>query len=354
MASVTHELVGPTTASAADPTGPSPRLARHSFTLSTGHRVGLSVSGRGVPLVVVHGFTAEGFLYAQTLQRLVAKGFKVVAIDMAGHGGTQGLPLSGGHLGDYAALMGTAIEELGIRKAVLAGHSMGGRVVAQLAAQRPEQTVAALLIDAIVGDQWDFMVNLFRLQPLLLAPLGAALVLDSVSTLPVVRDPRQAAKLGHLLAPVMVNHATHPWRLIGPAASILRTKGSRGILDELALDEVPTFVLHGDRDLIVPIATARSAAKRSNGQLITVKGAAHSWMLRDPETLPAIVADLLEGRLGVAIREAIGAAGANSTDELEAIFIEPDAPIHELSLPTDDEPTERPLHRRPRYRWTIT
>ena len=83
-----------------------PRLARHSFTLSSGHRVGLIVSGRGVPLVVVHGFTAEGFLYAQTLQRLVDTGFKVVAIDMAGHGGTQGLPLSGGHLGDYAALDG--------------------------------------------------------------------------------------------------------------------------------------------------------------------------------------------------------------------------------------------------------
>ena len=34
--------------------------------------------------VVVHGFTAEGFLYAQTLNRLVRKGFKVIAIDMAG------------------------------------------------------------------------------------------------------------------------------------------------------------------------------------------------------------------------------------------------------------------------------
>ena len=52
-----------------------------------------------MPLVVVHGFTAEGFLYAQTLNRLVSKGFKVIAIDMAGHGGTQGLPPSGGTSG---------------------------------------------------------------------------------------------------------------------------------------------------------------------------------------------------------------------------------------------------------------
>jgi pimeloyl-ACP methyl ester carboxylesterase len=331
--------------------GPVARLSRHTFTLESGHRIGLTVSGRGVPLVVVHGFTAEGFLYAETLERLVATGFKVVAIDLAGHGATQGLPLSGGHLGDYAALMGRAIEELGIRQAVLAGHSMGGRVTAQLAAQRPEQAIAVLLIDAIVGDEWDRMVNLFRLQPWLLAPLGWAFALDTMTTMPVVRDPVQAVKLGRLLTPVVVSHATHPWRLIGPAASILRTRGSRGILDELAIDEVPTFVLHGRRDLVVPMATARSAARRANGQLITVEGAAHSWMLRDPETLPAIVAELLRGRLGDAIREAIGGAGATSIDEIEALLYEPDAPILDLAADTSElaEPAPR---RPPRYRWT--
>jgi pimeloyl-ACP methyl ester carboxylesterase len=143
MAAVTEPIVGPTPPAGAGATVSVPRLARRSFTLEDGHRVGLAVSGRGVPLVVVHGFTAEGFLYAQTLHRLVGLGFKVIAIDMAGHGATQGLPLSGGHLGDYAELMGRVIEELGIRKAVIAGHSMGGRVTAQLAAQRPERTVAA-------------------------------------------------------------------------------------------------------------------------------------------------------------------------------------------------------------------
>ena len=55
-----------------------------------------------------------------------------------------------------------------------------------------------------------------------------------------------------------------------------------------------------------------------------------------------------------AVRDAIGAAGASSTDDLESIFYEPDAPIHALSVPTDEPTAERPLHRPPRYRWTIT
>jgi len=352
MAVVTNRTRGPSTGTVLAPDA-SPRLARHSFILADGHRVGLAVSGRGVPLVVVHGFTAEGFLYAQTLHRLVGKGFKVIAVDMAGHGATEGLPLSGGHLGDYAQLMGRVIEELGIRRAVIAGHSMGGRVTAQLAAQRPERTIAAVLIDAIVGDQWDLMVNFFRVNPFLLAPLAVGLALDTVSTLPVLDHPRQAAKLGRLLVPTLVGHVTKPWRLIGPAASILRTRGSRGILDELALNEVPTFVIHGDRDLIVPYATAKSAAKRANGTLVTVRKGGHSWLLRDPETLPAIVVELLRGGLGDAIRGCIGAAGAESRDELESIFYESDAPILELTPPMEPMSSSE-VPDRPRYEWAIS
>ena len=350
---VTQPITGPATEPAGTTPVQVPRLARHTFTLADGHRIGLAVSGRGVPLVVVHGFTAEGFLYAQTLHRLVNKGFKVIAIDMAGHGGTQGLPQTAARLGDYADLMHRAIGELGIKKAVLAGHSMGGRVVAQLSARHPEQAIAALLIDAIVGDQWDLLVNVFRVNPVLLGALGGMLLLDTASTVPLLQDPEQAVKLGRLATPTFVGHALQPWRLLSPAVSILRSHGSRKILEELAVNEVPTFVIHGDRDLIVPFCTAESAATRSNGQLVRVRHAAHSWLLKDPETLPAIVSELLEDRLGAAIRQSITAAGARSVDQLEDIFYADDAPILDLTpelawTRLDD------THRRPRYTWTIT
>lgn len=338
-------------------TGAVPRLARHSFTLSDGHRVGLAVAGKGVPLVVVHGFTAEGFLYAQTLNRLVAKGFKVIAIDMAGHGGTQGIPAGGGRLGDYAELMDRCIEELGIRKAVLAGHSMGGRIVASVAAVEPDRAIAVLLIDAIVGDQWDLMVNIARVSPPVLATMSLALLADSVSTLPFLADPTQAFKLGRLAVPTLKGHITDPMRLVGPAVSMFRSRGSRPSLDRLAAEEVPTFVIHGERDLLVPVCSARSAAKRTNGVMVMVHKAHHGWILRDPETLPAIVVDLLEGRLGDAIRAELPAAGADSIEELETIFYESDTPILELT-PQDifmrkpDGSLKTTGHGQPLYRWT--
>src|SRR3954452_15006567 len=140
---ITTPIVGPTSEPVAVGASPVdlPRLARHQITLADGHTVGVAVCGRGVPLVVVHGFSAEGILYAQTLSRLVDLGFKVIAIDTAGHGGTLGLPTGAQSLASYAELLGRVIDHLGIKRMVLAGHSMGGRLVTELAASQPDRVI---------------------------------------------------------------------------------------------------------------------------------------------------------------------------------------------------------------------
>lgn len=338
-----------------------PRLARHTITLSDGHQVGVAVCGRGVPLVLVHGFSAEGMLYAQTLSRLVDAGFRVVAIDTAGHGGTLGLPTGGDSLEHYTRLLARVLDELGIRRAVLAGHSMGGRLVTELAAQEPDRAIAVVLLDAIVGDTWDRMVNLFRVAPPLLVGVGGVLVLDTVTTLPLLRDPAQARKLGRLVAPVVVGHVRRPWRMLGPAVSILRSRGSGWMLDRIAEERIPLVVIHGERDVAVPMATARDAARRGDGTLVTVQKAGHSWLLRDPRTLPAILDALIASGVGQDILarvaddlgyESPGYLDQASLDDLDAVYLEPDAPLLDLSPPFE-APDVMPRQDRPRYRWSV-
>ena len=334
----------------------APRLARHRITITDGHTVGITVAGAGIPLVVVHGFSVEGFLYAQTLSRLVSMGFKVIAVDTAGHGGTRGLPADGADLKAYSELLGRIIDDLGIEQCILAGHSMGGRLVTQLAAVRPERTIAVMLIDAIVGDTWDKMVYAFRLAPPLVGVVGAALTVDAITILPVWRDPRQAIKFLRLALPTIVGDIVHPWRLLGPVVSILRSRSSRYALNELAHEDVPVYVMHGDRDLAVPFRTAREAAERTEGTLITIKGGGHSWLLRDPETLPGIVAQLLPGTLGEACRAAIRRGGVTDKEptlsDIERALYRPDARIFELT-PASNVTTVAGRHRRPKFRWTI-
>ena len=332
----------------------APRLARHQIDLLDGHTVGVTVAGSGVPLVVVHGFSAEGFLYAQSLSRLVKMGFRVIAIDTAGHGATQGLPLSGQSLNDYAELLGRVIDELGIERFVVAGHSMGGQLITRMAATRPDQVMGVVLIDAIVGDTWDRMVYLFRVAPGLLGAVGGMLLLDSVTIVPAFSDPRQATKLLRLVIPTLAGHVLQPWRLLGPMLSILRTRSSRYALDELARHDVPVFVLHGSLDLAVPHRTARDTARRTDGVLVTIERAGHSWLLRDPETLPAIVAELLATELGESIRRSLRGAGVRAKyptiDDVESVCYAADARVFSLA-PADPRKVVVGRHRRPKYRW---
>jgi len=233
---------------------------------------------------------------------------------------------------------------------------MGGRLVTQLAAERPDRTIAVILIDAIVGDTWDKMVYLFRLSPPLLAGVGVALLVDTMLVLPLFRDPKQAAKLLRLVAPTIAGHVVRPWRLLSPMVSILRSRSSRYALNELAAQGVPLFALHGDHDLAVPLRTAREAVERSEGTLVTIRDGGHSWLLRDPETLPAIIQQLLDGPLGEACTGALRRAGvkrAQPTDaDVDRACYRRRARVFSLT-PAGDEIAVRGRHRRPRYHWVI-
>jgi pimeloyl-ACP methyl ester carboxylesterase len=334
-----------------------PRLTRHVLHLERGNRVQVSVAGRGVPLVLVHGYTAEGFLYAQSLSRLVASGFRVVAIDAAGHGGTEGLEEGGADLQYYAGLLGRVVDHLGIERAVFAGHSMGGRLVTELVARQPRRGIAVVLIDAIVGDTWDGLVQLWRLVPGFMGVTGAALALDTATTVPLLRDPRQALKLSRLWVPVALNNLRRPGGLVGAAVSILRSGPTRWMLDRLREEEVPVVVVHGDRDVAVPLRTGEDAARRTRGELVVVHGATHAWPLKDPETLPAMVAELLaEGSLGQAVGAAVRAVGLDpgraALADVEAAFCTEGARLLRLDPESGEEAYVAHTPRRPRYRWT--
>ena len=138
---------------------------------------------------------------------------------------------------------------------VLAGHSMGGRLVTELAAAQPDRVIGLILLDAIVGDTWDRMVYLYRVFPPLMLGTAGTLVADTITTVPWFARPaagHQARAAGR--ARRSAGHLRQPWRMLGPAASILRSRGSRRMLERLREHKVPVFVVHGGWDLAVPLA----------------------------------------------------------------------------------------------------
>ncbi|MBS1837952.1 MAG: hypothetical protein JST64_09665 [Actinobacteria bacterium] len=180
------------------------------------------------------------------------------------------------------------------------------------------------------------------------------LVLDSLTIAPAFSDPRQAAKLLRLAVPTVAGHAVQPWRLLGPMMSILRTRSSRYALDAVHEGGVPVIALHGAWDVAVPHRTAVDAVRRTEGTLVTIDRAGHSWLLSDPEALPAIIAELLEGPLGEGIRRSLASAGVRtrtpSVEQIRRACYRPGARVFDLD-PVDTRRKVVGRHREPRFRW---
>ena len=124
---------------------PTPRLVE----TSVGPVVVRDAGGRGLPVVLVHGWFADGLTnWVQVFQPLAQAGYRPIAVDMPGHGGS---PLVGRFsihrcataVADVVVGAGSPHSSTG-RAAVLVGYSMGGPISQTVARDHPEQ-VAGLV-----------------------------------------------------------------------------------------------------------------------------------------------------------------------------------------------------------------
>src|SRR6201987_5928071 len=155
------------------------RLTHHLIELQDGHEVGVSVGGAGVPLVFMHGLALSRRAYLRMLSRVAGLGFLVIAIDAAGHGETRNLPRSGAPLAARVNLPVPPLDAFGVRQALFAGHSMGGRMAIQLAAVAPERVLAAVLFDAAAGASFDEAVPTLLQSPRTAARTILGMVIDT-------------------------------------------------------------------------------------------------------------------------------------------------------------------------------
>lgn len=338
------------------------RLRHHVVELDDGHEVGVSVGGHGVPLVFLHGLVLSRRAYLRMLSRVAGLGFQVVAIDAAGHGDTRNLPRDAREFDHRVELTLRALDVLGVSRAVIAGHSMGGRTAIQLAARAPERAMGVVLLDAAAGARFDEAI-----PTVLRSPRAAArMVLGSAYD--IQQDPlrlgiAEQRRYLRMLASVTMRNARRPSGVAGAALSIVQSGDYSPLLRMMRDHAVPTFVLHGEKDLIVPFDSARDIADDANATLYCVPGAYHSWMITNPRQGADAFRQLLHGELGEVLRNTANALGIMDFADAacwEDALIAPDAlvrrlnegPIEELGA-EEPEPIElQPIRRAWRPRWT--
>src|SRR5436309_2056080 len=107
---------------------------------------------RGTPIICVHGLTANAFCF-QALADELAPDHRVIAYDLRGRGDSD-KPEHGYSIPIHAADLAELIDELGLERPVLVGHSLGALIVLYFAAHYPKKLSKLVLIDAGAPLPW--------------------------------------------------------------------------------------------------------------------------------------------------------------------------------------------------------
>jgi pimeloyl-ACP methyl ester carboxylesterase len=262
-----------------------------------GDRIAYRDAGHGHALLLIHGMAGSSATWRAIIPQL-SKQYRVIAPDLLGHG-MSAKPRGDYSLGAFAVFLRDLLDELRVDRATVVGQSLGGGIAMQFAHQHRDYCERLALIGS--GGLGPDLSPLLRI---LSAP-GAEFVLPVVAPQPVLN---LGNKLGSWLtsAGIQAPRAGQMWQAYSSLSdartrqAFLRTLRSvvdyRGqavsALNKLHLAAgLPTLLIWGDHDRIIPITHAYAAHDALEGSRLEVlEGVGHFPHVE----APAAVADILE------------------------------------------------------------
>jgi pimeloyl-ACP methyl ester carboxylesterase len=132
-----------------------------------GIKIAYQIHGKGIlPLVFVHGWCCDKSYWNKQIEYF-KQDYKIVTIDLAGHG-ESGLDRENYTMQSFANDVSAVINDLNLTNCVILGHSMGGSVVVETAAQNPDKIKAVFLVDSfkeypvkLTGEELDSVLNMW-------------------------------------------------------------------------------------------------------------------------------------------------------------------------------------------------
>jgi pimeloyl-ACP methyl ester carboxylesterase len=261
--------------------------------------------GKGPVLLLLHGIGSDSRTWEPVVDRFVQQGFRVVAPDLLGHGRSD-KPRADYSIGGFANGMRDLLTVLGIERATIVGHSLGGGIAMQFAYQFPERTERVVLVDSgglgravhpvlraltLPGSGLALGVTMTRPMHALLRTAALTLRrtglpgttdLDEMATVHAgLRDPEARAAFLHVLRAVV------DWR--GQVITMV----DRTYLAEA----MPVCVVWGDHDTVISASHAQTACRSMPGARLEIfPGAGHFPHRQDPERFVDVVASFVAER----------------------------------------------------------
>jgi pimeloyl-ACP methyl ester carboxylesterase len=265
-----------------------------------GHDVAYRVEGEGESILLIHGIAGDSRTWLEVMKRL-SKRYRVLAPDLPGHGESE-KPRGDYSLGAHACFLRDLLGALGIGRATMVGHSLGGGIAMQLSYQHPDLCERMVLVaSGGLGRDVNTLLRVLSLP-------GAEVVLPLLV-------PSFVLERGNALGSWMSDHGIRAprlaemWQAYSSLAEVERRKAFirelRSVVDydgqvvsardRLYLSKHPTMILWGDRDPIIPVAHAHAAHEAIQGSRLEIfAGAQHFPHAEYPDRFAEVLADFIE------------------------------------------------------------
>lgn len=253
-----------------------------------GDRVAYRDEGAGEVLLLVHGMGGSSESWSGVIP-LLAKRYRVIAPDLLGHGRSD-KPRGDYSVGAFAVLLRDLLDELGVSRVTVVGHSLGGGIAMQFAHQHRQYCDRIVLISS--GGFGDDVGRALRLLSL----PGSELVLPVIASRPaIVAGNALRALMGSSdrfeARPTLANRDNRQ-AFLRTLRSVVDFRGQAvSALNRLCIaDVLPALIISGDQDQVIPVEHARAAHRRlPNSRLHVIAGVHHHPPTERPETVAGLI-----------------------------------------------------------------
>jgi len=267
-----------------------------------GRRVIYRIAGSGPPVVLIHGMLNSSSHW-QSVAMELARDHTVVAPDLIGHGDSAA-PRGDYSLGAHAASIRDLLTAIGVERATIVGHSLGGGVAMQFFYQFPERVERLVLVSSGgLGREVSPMLRTAALpgvsallsltiQPRVLAALAGT-----------GRRLRERALAGGVYLQAIaralrpLENADARQAFLTTLRSVIDVHGQRvSATDRLyLLESMPTMIVWGERDNTIPLIHGRRAHEAIPHSFFrTLPDAAHFPHLEDPDGLSRLLREFIQ------------------------------------------------------------
>src|SRR3954471_11062553 len=256
--------------------------------------------GEGPPVVFSHGWPLSADAWEDQMVFLGERGYRCVAHDRRGHGRSD-QPWTGNEMDTYADDLAALVEALDLKGAVHVGHSTGGGEVARYVGRHGTKRVAtAVLIGAVPPLMLKTAANPGGLPMEAFDQIRAGVLADRSQFFKDLSAPFYGANRPDSKASQGLRDSF--W-LQGMQA------GFKGVIDcikafsetdftwDLKKFDVPTLILHGDDDQIVPIGASALLSSKiiKNAKLVVYEGAPHGMCTTLKDRVNAELLSFIQG-----------------------------------------------------------